>query len=170
MTRVTHLALVALLTAGLLFSGSGVAAAHAVLTATDPGRDAALDSGPDRVSATFNESLQPTFAAMTVVGPDNHLWQTGKPQVDGAVVSIAVLPLGPVGTYTVHYRVTSADGHPVSGSWAFRLNVPGTGLPGPAVSAPAPAGGPARAIPWWPFVAGALVIVGGAVVVSRRRS
>ncbi|EUA56773.1 copper resistance CopC domain protein [Mycobacterium xenopi 4042] len=32
----------------------------------------------------------------------------------------------------MNYRVTSADGHVVSGSWSFRLAVPGTGEPGPA--------------------------------------
>ena len=45
---------------------------------------------------------------MTVVGPDGNLWSTGEPRVDGAVISVDVLPLGPAGT--------SADGHPVSGS------------------------------------------------------
>ncbi len=103
--------------------------------ATDPAADAALTTGPHRVSATFNEQLQTTFAAMTVVGPDGNVWSTGEPTVQGAVVSVAVRPLGPAGTYTANYRVTSADGHVVSGSWSFRLTVPGTGTPGPAAAA-----------------------------------
>ena len=60
---------------------------------------------------------------MTVVGPDGNLWSTGEPQVEGAVISVGVRPLGPAGTYTVNYRATSADGHVVSGSWSFRLTV-----------------------------------------------
>ena len=32
---------------------------------------------------------------------------------------MAVRPLGPAGTYTVNYRLTSADGHVVNGSWSF---------------------------------------------------
>ena len=107
------------------------AAAHATRIATDPAVNATLISGPPRVSATFNEHLQDTFAAMTVVGPDGNLWSTGQSHVDGAIVSVDVLPLGPVGTYTVNYRVTSADGHVVSGSWSFQLTVAGTGRPGP---------------------------------------
>lgn len=46
------------------------------------------------------------FAALS----DGNLWSTGQPHLDGAVVSLDVLPLGPIGTYTVNYRVTSADG------------------------------------------------------------
>lgn len=88
-------------------------------TLADPADGAALTVGPDRVSATFDEPLQPTFAAMTVVGPDGKGWSTGDPAVRGAVVSIGVRPLGPAGTYTVNYRVTSADGHVVSGRGRF---------------------------------------------------
>ena len=101
---------------------------------TEPADNAVLTTGPDRVSATFNERLQTTFAAMTVVGPDGNVWSTGDPTVQGAVVGIGLRPLGPAGTYTVNYRVTSADGHVVSGSWSFRLTVPGTGTPGPAAA------------------------------------
>ena len=39
----------------------------------------------------------------------------------GTVVSIGMRPLGPAGNYTVNYRVTSADGHVVAGSWSFQL-------------------------------------------------
>ena len=67
---------------------------------------------------------------MTVVGPDGNLWSTGEPRVQGAVISIDLMPLGPAGTYTVNYRVTSADGHVVSGSWPFHLTTAGTGNPG----------------------------------------
>ena len=74
---------------------------------------------------------------MTVVGPDGNLWSTGEPRVEGAVISIDVMPLGPAGTYTVNYRVTSADGHVVSGSWPFHLTTAGTGHPGPSAAAPA---------------------------------
>jgi methionine-rich copper-binding protein CopC len=142
------------------------ASAHATRISADPADGAALAAGPDRVSATFNERLQTTFGAMTVVGPDGNVWSTGEPTVQGAVVSVGLRPLGPVGTYTVNYRVTSADGHVVSGSWSFRLAVPGTGTPGPAAVGTS-AGGP---LPVWPFVvvAVALVAAGGWWAVRRR--
>lgn len=134
-----------------------VAWAHATRVSTDPAADAALAAGPQRVSATFNEQLQTTFAAMTVVGPDGNVWSTGEPTVQGAVVGVALRPLGPAGTYTVNYRVTSADGHVVSGYWSFRLTVRGTGTPGP----PAAGGQGGGAVPVWPFVAVAAALVAG---------
>jgi methionine-rich copper-binding protein CopC len=154
------------LTAGVV-AGAGVAAAHATRLATDPVENTELAKAPDKVSATFNEALQPSFAAMTVVGPDGNLWSTGDPKVDGAVVSVGLRPLGPAGTYTVNYRVTSADGHVVSGSWSFKLTVSGTGTPGPSASATGPAN---DGIPVWPFfVAAGLIVAGGALWAVRRQ-
>jgi copper resistance protein C len=142
-----------------------VASAHATRVSAEPPDNAVLATGPDRVSATFNERLQTTFAAMTVVGPDGNVWSTGDTTVQGAVVGIGLRPLGPAGTYTVNYRVTSADGHVVSGSWSFRLTAPGTGTPGPAAATDDTGDG----IPVWPFVVVAVAIVGAGLVWSMRR-
>ena len=142
-------ALLGVLLAVLALTAAPTASAHAVRIATDPAVDAVLATGPAQVSATFNEHLQTAFAAMTVVGPDGNLWSTGEPRVEGAVISIDVMPLGPAGTYTVNYRVTSADGHVVSGSWPFHLTTAGTGHPGPPAAAP----GKPEGIPVWPFLA-----------------
>lgn len=163
----THIAAVALWLAAMTLAatfGAAVASAHTTRVSAEPAENAEVTAGPARVSATFNEPLQTTFASMTVVGPDGNLWSTGEPEVQAAVVSVGVRPLGPAGSYTVNYRVTSADGHVVSGSWSFRLTVPGGGAPGPAASANS--GG----IPVWPFVVGAVVlIVGGWLWAARRR-
>ena len=149
-------------------AGAGAASAHATRVATDPVENTELTQTPQKVSTMFSEAMQPEFAAMTVVGPDGNLWSTGDPQVEGAVLSVGVRPLGPSGTYTVNYRVTSADGHVVSGSWSFRLTVAGTGTPGPSASAPSPAG---DGIPVWPFfvAAGVIVAVGAVWAVRRQR-
>lgn len=170
MTRPVRLAFIAALVSAMALVGAPVASAHAARIATDPAENAALTTGPQRVSATFNEQMQPEFAAMTVVGPDGNLWNSGDPQVAGAVLSIGVRPLGPAGTYTVNYRVTSADGHPVSGSWTFRLTVAATGTPGPSAAKPVePADG--GGIPVWPFlVAGAAIIAAGILWAARRRA
>ena len=167
MNRVIATLVLAISFAVAAVAGAGVAAAHAVRVATDPVENTELTQGPQKVSATFNEALQPQFAAMTVVGPDGNLWSTGDPRVDGAIVSVGVRPLGPAGTYTVNYRVTSADGHVVSGSWSFRLTVSGTGTPGPSASATSPS---SDGIPVWPFfVAAGLIVAVGAVWAVRRQ-
>jgi copper resistance protein C len=168
MSRQIRMAAVGLLLAAIVFAATltaGAASGHAARVSTDPADNATVSTGPDHVSAVFNEQLQTTFAAMTVVGPDRNLWSSGQPQVHGAVISIGVRPLGPTGNYTVNYRVTSADGHVVSGSWSFRLTTPGTGTPGPMADAPDTSGG---AIPVWPFIAGAVVLVGGAALWAVR--
>lgn len=144
---------------------AGAAGAHAARVSVEPGENAAVNTGPARVSATFNEDLQTTFAAMTVVGPDGNMWTTGEPQVRGTVVSIGLRPLGPSGFYTVNYRVTSADGHVVAGSWSFLLTIPGPGTPGASAQQP---GGTPEDVPMWPFVVGALVLVGGGLWWSAR--
>lgn len=157
----------AVMALAMLLCGTAIASAHAVRTATDPVENASLTTGPDSVSATFNERLQTSFAAMTVVGPDGNLWSDGDASVQGAVVRVALRPLGPVGNYTVNYRVTSADGHVVSGAWSFRLTQAGSGRPGPAIAA----GSPEEGIPVWPFLVGATVLMAaGALWAARRRS
>lgn len=173
-------ALLALLTFCLVSGGAlasaGGASAHAALVSADPADGAVLDRSPVTVTATFNEDMQPQFAAMTVVGPDANLWSTGDPQVEGTHASIDVRPLGPAGRYTVNYRVTSADGHVVTGAWSFELKVASTGTPGPAVAAPPAAsesGTPESGsdIPMWPFAVAAVAAVAAAAgwAVRRRR-
>lgn len=158
---------IALLITGLAMAGTAVAWAHAVRVAADPTPESSLTTAPTQVSATFNEQLQPDFAAMTVVGPDGNLWSDGAPHVQGAVVSVGVRPLGPAGAYRVNYRVTSADGHVVSGSWTFIMTATGNGTPGP--SAAAAAYQPERGLPVWPFVLGAAVVIACALMWSRLR-
>jgi methionine-rich copper-binding protein CopC len=164
---IRRFAVIGAVLAVLALAGAGTASAHAIRIATDPASDTSLGAGPARVSATFNEKLQTDFAAMTVVGPDANLWSTGEVQIEGAVASVELRPLGPTGKYTVNYRVTSADGHVVSGAWSFELTVAGTGSPGPPVARNDGGGG----VPVWPFVALAAVIIGvGALVAVRRRT
>ena len=167
MNRLLATLVLAISLAAAAVAGAGMASAHATRLATDPVENTELTKAPEKVSAMFNEALQPSFAAMTVVGPDGNLWSTGDPQVDGAVVSVRVRPLGPSGTYTVNYRVTSADGHVVSGSWSFKLTVSGAGTPGPPASATSPAN---DGIPVWPFfVAAGVIVAGGALWAVRRQ-
>ena len=90
-----------------------MAAAHTALTATDPVADSTVNAGPSRVTATFNEPLQPTFASMTQwsdrTATCGH-W--GDATATGATAAgVGLRPLGPAGRYTVNYRVTSQDGH-----------------------------------------------------------
>lgn len=165
MTAVLRVLATILLAAVLAAPGAAPAWAHTALVSSDPPADATLTAGPTRVTATFNEELQTAFAAMTVVGPDGNLWSVGEPELRGAVAAVAVRPLGQAGNYTVNYRVTSSDGHVVSGSWSFTVTVNGTGTPGP----PAAGTGSGDRIPLWPFGVGSAVLVAAAAAWSLRR-
>ena len=100
MTRSTLIAALGAIFIAVALAAAPIASAHASRIATDPPDNAALITGPSQVSATFNERLQTTFSAMTVVGPDGNLWSSGAPRVQGAVISvdrvmIAVWPAAP---------------------------------------------------------------------------
>ncbi|MCX5045101.1 copper resistance protein CopC [Aldersonia sp. NBC_00410] len=147
--------------------GAGTAVAHSVPVASDPANGARVDSGPEQVSVTFNEALQESYAALTVTGPDGNQWSHGDPVVKGATISVGLGELGPVGDYTIAYRVTSADGHPVSGTRTFTLTEAGDGTPTSTTAAQSDEsdGG----VPIWPFVVVAVVLfVGGLAFVLRK--
>lgn len=170
----------ALLTGLALLTAAAPALAHTRLVGSDPADGASLATAPDRVALTFNEAMQADFSTVTVVGPDGAEWQTGEVAASGDTVTVAVRPLGPAGRYEIGYRVVSDDGHPVAGSVAFTLTAPGPGAaaatpeappstqaPAPAAARPAPAedGGGA---PVWPWLVGAVVLVGAGVTAALR--
>ena len=98
-----------------------VAAAHSVLISVDPADGTELDAAPDEIVLTFNEEINQNFASVAVTaGDDRTNLVAGDPTVTGETVTAEVAELEP-GAYTVGYRVTSADGHVVSGSSVFTV-------------------------------------------------
>lgn len=164
-----------------LLLGAGAASAHTRLLSSDPADGASLDASPARVSLEFNETMQPEFSTITVVGPDGTAYQSGAPTADGRTIGTAVSPLGAAGRYEIGYRVISEDGHPVTGSVGFTLTTAGPAA-APAGATPAPpaqAGDPAPAAsvtpapadggtPVWPWIVGAAVLVVGGVLAALR--
>ena len=98
-----------------------VAAAHSVLISVDPEDGSQLDAAPEQIVLTFNEEVNQNFASVAVTAGDDRTNRVaGEPMVDGETVTARVDDLAP-GAYTVGYRVTSADGHVVSGSSVFTV-------------------------------------------------
>ncbi|MFE3053275.1 copper resistance protein CopC [Nocardia sp. NPDC059239] len=156
-----------LLVTGFALLGGGVADAHSTPVSSSPDNGAQIDTSPASVSITFNENLQTAYPSMTVTGPDHNLWSKGQPKVEGPTISIEVGELGPTGEYTIAYRVTSADGHPVSGKRTFTLTKPGNGTPGPRADSAAKSGGSdGGGVPLWIFIVGAVVLFGGGLAVA----
>ena len=115
-------ALVALVS-GLLFmvASAAPAAAHASVLTESPGDGQSVATSPATVSATFSEPVSADLGGMSVRDRTGARVDDGRSQVAGTRVSVSLRPDLPEGTYVVTYRVLSADGHPVSGSWLFAV-------------------------------------------------
>ena len=163
----------------LLF-GAGPASAHASLIGSDPAEGASVDAAPSEITLEFNEVPQAEFSAVTVVGPDGTAYQDGEIAADGTTLRVGVAPLGAAGDYEIGYRVISADGHPIIGSIPFTLTTDGPAAaaatsaaePAPADAEPAAAAPAIPAdgggMPVWPWIVGAVVVVGGGVGAALR--
>ncbi|MFJ9979429.1 copper resistance CopC family protein [Streptomyces cyaneofuscatus] len=117
-------ALVVPVALGMLAAGAPLAAAHTDLDGRSPAAKASLAQVPESVTLTFSDPMSQKYAKVAVTGPGEQPVGRGAPQVDGKRVTIALDQRAPGGTYRVGYRVVSADGHPVSGSYTFTVRVP----------------------------------------------
>lgn len=111
----------------LLVAGAGTASAHAALRDTDPRDGSVLDSAPRHVTLTFTESVALLDDSFRVFDPDSRRVSTGEAKhVDGRSDAVRVsLPGGlGEGTFTVAWRVVSADSHPISGAFTFSIGEP----------------------------------------------
>lgn len=104
-----------------LLGGIGPAAAHSTEVATDPAKGATLAVLPQRVTITLNEKPMDVGHGLVVTGPDGVKVSADEPVLTGHGISVPVVSQGPAGEYTVGYRVVSADGHVVSGSYTFTV-------------------------------------------------
>ena len=116
-----------------------VADAHAALSQSDPADGARLTEQPATVSLTFNEDIQPQFAALVVSSGDART-HSGAVTVEGNTVSTPLATLPAAGAYTVAFRAVSADGHPITGSYTFTYAPPATSTATQSAAAPGPAG------------------------------
>lgn len=127
-------------------SGAGIATAHTALASSDPAKDVILTSPPTAITLTFTEDINPAFANILVSSSSGRDYTSGPPQVIGPEIRAALRPDIPsTGVYTVGYRVVSADGHPVAGTFTFTIaGIPQAPLPAstavgaPPTTAPAP--------------------------------
>ncbi|NNG38851.1 copper resistance protein CopC [Flexivirga sp. ID2601S] len=105
----------------LWFTGTGTALAHDELTSTTPSKGATVATAPQEVTLTFSDTVRTTGTAIVVKGPDGAEVQQGSPQVSGAKVTQPLKAGLPAGTFQVVWRAGSADGHPISGNFAFTV-------------------------------------------------
>lgn len=186
--------LLATLLVGLtLVSVAGPAWAHDVLRSSSPADGTHVERPPAEVVLTFDEPALAVGTEVLVTGPSGAV-ATGPPRLVDNEVRQSLTP-GPAGAYTVVWRVTSADGHPVSGTFAFTADQPSasatssasttTAATAPTATATATTTAPASAtaaptvegaggVPVLAVVAMVVIVAAGAVVVGwtvrRQRS
>ncbi len=191
-----RLATTAALILALVAVGAGAAQAHSGLVGTDPGEGASLDVAPAQVVLTFNEPPQTLGTQVQVLDPNGNPVSSGQAAVTGTQITQPLGEARPAGTYTVQWRMTSADGHPLSGQYTFTAGsavgttsedpdeTPGRSVaPAPPTSASTPsptqgvgAGEDTTAWRWGPDSVTALAVVGAIaagllvlVVILRRK-
>ena len=110
------------LTTGLLLLAMPVANAHTALVSSNPKSNAMLTASPKYISITFNEELiaiaGKQVSKISLFNAKGKEIKLPPAQVIHKDIVVAVSNL-PASKYIVKYRVVSADGHPVSGSFNF---------------------------------------------------
>jgi len=104
----------------LVVGTATTALAHDELTGSTPEQGATVSEGIDEVRLEFSGAIADVGSLVEVTGPEGEATQ-GEPEVDGtAVVQPLADDLTP-GEYAVLWRVTSEDGHPISGELGYTL-------------------------------------------------
>ena len=103
--------------------GTSPAWAHNALISTTPGDGKSVRTPPSSVVLTFNEPAIRSGTKVLVTGPDGSATD-GDPQLVDTAVEQDLKAELPAGEYTVEWRVASADGHPISGTFSFTVRAP----------------------------------------------
>ncbi|HUQ83895.1 MAG TPA: copper resistance protein CopC [Gemmatimonadaceae bacterium] len=143
---------------------------HATLVSSEPAANGRLTASPARVRLVFSEPIEGNLARVTLVarsGATIRLRAAGDPRDVNAVIAKVDSTLA--GGYRVDWRVVSADGHPVDGTYTFAVGDAALGGPPAAATDTTPAHvAPADSVPaadaamedeaWGPSVYGAPLI------------
>jgi methionine-rich copper-binding protein CopC len=102
----------------LLLGAAPAAQAHDFLVGTSPADASTVAVVPAQVTLTFSEPALAVGTVVIVTGPTGPV-ETGQPVLIDKTIAQRLQPGSPAGRYRVTWRATSADGHPVSGTFSF---------------------------------------------------
>lgn len=117
--RILALAVAGLILGMLAVAGATSAQAHNALRSTDPADGSTVAVAPDHVTLAFDEPGLALGTQVEVRSADGTVVSTGDPLLVDATVTQTLVDARPAGVYTVAWRVTSADGHPITGQLSF---------------------------------------------------
>jgi copper transport protein len=118
---------VALCGCALVWLGASAANAHAQLVRSFPAAGSVVATAPQKITLTFGEEVQVGDSEVRVY--DDRFAQVAVGPVattaaEPLTIEVAVPPTLASGTYTVAWRVSSGDTHPVAGSFRFSVGAP----------------------------------------------
>ena len=114
--------LLAITVALVALTAAPAAFAHAILQESTPSNNSVVRTSPKTVSLRFNEAVETAFGSIRVYDCGGGRVDSGKilrPSKDSVAVTIDRRLAK--GTYTVTWRVISADSHPVAGAFVFNV-------------------------------------------------
>ncbi|MCB8821492.1 copper resistance CopC/CopD family protein [Microvirga rosea] len=107
--------------------------AHASLIESHPADGVVVQQAPSMVRLRFNEPVSPLAVSLT--DARGQTYRDLPVSTSDETLSITMPPDLPHGTHIFSYRVTSGDGHPISGSVTFSVGAPTGSGPSPRVEA-----------------------------------
>lgn len=110
----------------LLLSLGAVAApasAHDQLISSNPADGETLTTAPAEIVLTYNNEVAQIGAEVQITDPENTV-VTEIPTISGTSVTVPLWEDTVAGAYSVAWRVTSSDGHPIDGEFSFTLDLP----------------------------------------------
>lgn len=143
---VRRLSFVALLSVAALLMGAGATAAHSSLVSSSPAEGETLTTAPAQVELVFDQTINSSFLTVAITDESGKRFDDNSPAVDEERVRVKTTAAMTPGRYTVAYRVISADGHPITGSYSFTLLGSSTTTAAPT-STPAPTATAAPQVP-----------------------
>jgi copper transport protein len=127
------------------------AAAHSTLVSTEPPRDRVVDHAPKMVLLRFDEPVETALGSIAVYDGEGRRVDVGEiMRPSRRSVEVKIDRRLERGTYTVVWRVISADSDPIKGAWVFHVEKPGA----------QPAGIAAQVLKDTPFVVSAFYLGG----------
>jgi hypothetical protein len=97
------------------------ASAHDSLIDSEPGPGEVLTQIPDDIVLHYSGEISELGVQLVVTGPEGRDVVQGTPDVQGTAVTQNLAEELADGDYEAVWRVTSADGHPISGTLSFTI-------------------------------------------------
>jgi copper resistance protein C len=153
-----------------VFAVSAPASAHDTLVGSSPAAGEQLEAAPTEVVLTYNASILPDGAAVSVIDAEGTEWAAGEHVIETNTLTMPLEADMPEAGYLIEWRVVSSDGHPISGTIPFAVGDAEPLTEAPSDAAPTqPAGSDASLTLTITGIAFGIVVIGLVVVLVLAR-